>query len=550
MEQTRNRRDVDHLVNLILTRNQDIPNFALLLGSGVSSTSGVRTARDMIAGWRRQLYERSKAKEDFADWLAKQEWYEHDDEYSLLFELVCDQPSQRRVYIEECMKDAHPSWGYVYLTNLLKHNFFNVVLTTNFDDLISEACFLYSEGLRPIVCAHDSAVSGIRITSKRPKVVKLHGDFLYDNIKNTVRELETLEENMKRKIIQFAQEYGIVVVGYSGRDRSVMDILEMLLRSEEYFKQGIYWCIREGDEIGARLRSLLRKDRVYYVQTPGFDQFMAYVHSKAGLNLPAPIANPIRVAYDRARLFIGVPRSLKSEKIISRDIEKVLKSLEEAIPISELPSTPEGIEILKSKERRLAESLPSSLTGAVIRESGDLEGALHRWMEALEEDPNNEDLAYLVADTLVRLHRRDELKEFLGLRFIAQTPIGSVNKAYFLLHANDNEGVITEADDILTSDSGDQIVRYLARINRAIALKRLGRFEEMENELSILEKQRPAEDIQAGIAALRQEKGKLISLLEAALDKELLRVDDVRMFVVFEDYWEDKDLLKLLKSRE
>jgi len=545
-----NRRHIEHLVNLILTRNADIPNFALLLGSGASSTSGVRTARDMITGWRRQLYGRSKAKEDFAHWLSKQEWYGHDDEYSLLFELVFDQPSQRRVYIEECVGNAHPSWGYVYLTDLLKLNFFNVVLTTNFDDVISEACLLYSEGLRPIVCAHDSAVSGIRVTSKRPKVIKLHGDFLYDNIKNSVRELETLEENMKRKIMQFAQEYGLVVVGYSGRDRSVMDILEMLIRTEEYFKQGIYWCIQEGDEIGARLRSLLRKDRVYCVEIPAFDQFMAYIHSKAGLNLPTPVANPIRVAYDRARLFINVPRSLKSDRIISQDIQKVLKGLEEVIPISELPSTPEGIEILKSKQHRLADSLPSSLAGAITRESGDLEGALKYWMEALEEHPNDENVAYLVADTLVRLHRQDELKEFVTQRFIIQTPMGSTNKAYFLFHANDNEGAIAVADDILSTDSGDQIADQLARINRAIALKHLGRFEEMEKELSTIEKQQPKEDVQAGIAALRQEKGEMISLLQVALDKSLLAVDDVRTFVVFEDYWEDSDLLKLLENRE
>lgn len=294
MEQVHNKRNIDHLVDLIITRNQEIPNFALLLGSGASINSGVRTAREMIDAWRIQLYERSRAKANFERWLRRQSWYESDDEYSLLFELVCDQPSQRRVYIEKCLKNAHPSWEYVYLTNLIKNDYFDVVLTTNFDDLISEACFLYSEELRPIVCAHDSAISGIRVRSKRPKIIKLHGDFLYDNIKNTVRELETLEENMKRKIMQFAQEYGLVVVGYSGRDRSVMDVLEMLVRSEEYLKQGIYWCVREGGEIGGRLRYLLRKDRVYLVEIPGFDEFMAYINDRAELELPAPVADPIK----------------------------------------------------------------------------------------------------------------------------------------------------------------------------------------------------------------------------------------------------------------
>lgn len=541
MEQIHNKRDTEHLVNLIITRNQDIPNFALLLGSGASSNSRVKTAREMIDTWRVQLYERSNSKMSFDRWLRRQSWYESDDEYSLLFELVCDQPSQRRVYIEECVRNAHPSWGYVYLTNLMKHDFFDVVLTTNFDDLITEACFLYSEDLRPIVCAHDSAISGIRVRSKRPKVIKLHGDFLYDNIKNTVRELETLEENMKRKIMQFAQEYGLVVVGYSGRDRSVMDVLEMLVRSEEYLKQGIYWCIKGDEEIGGRLRSLLRKDRVYCVEIPGFDEFMAYAHHKAGLDLPTPIANPISVAHNRARLFINIPDALKSNKIISQDRQKVLKGLQEAIPMPGLPSTPEGVEILESKQRRLAKSLPSSLTGAVVRESGDLEGALRYWTEAMREDPNNGGVAYEVADTLTRLHRQDQLKEF-----VVQSPLRDGDKAYFLLHANDNEGAIAVADDAIADDPSDKI----ARINRAIALKRLDRRKEMEEELSIIKEQRPQEDMQAGVAALKKDKDEMLKLLDIALAKRLITVDNVTMFVVFEDYWEDKDLLKLLEIRK
>lgn len=542
MEQLHNKRDIDHLVNLIITRNQEIPNFALLLGSGASTNSEVKTAREMIDTWRIRLYECSNSKMSFERWLRRQSWYGSDDEYSLLFELVCDQPSQRRVYIEEeCLKNAHPSWGYVYLANLMKRDFFDVVFTTNFDDLISESCFLYSDGLRPIVCAHDSAISGIRVRSKRPKIIKLHGDFLYDNIKNTMRELETLEENMKRKIMQFAQEYGLVVVGYSGRDRSVMDVLEMLVRSEEYLKQGIYWCIRDGDEIGRRLSSLLRKDRVYLVEIPGFDEFMAYVHHKAGLDLPTPVGNPIRIAHDRARLFINVPDSLRSNRIIFQDIQKVLKGLEEAIPMPGLPSTPEGVEVLESKQRRLADSLPSSLRGAVVRESGDLEGALRYWKEAFKEHPDDEGIAYSLADVFVRLQRLDQLKEF-----VVQSPLDGTNKTYFLLRANDNEGVIAVADNVIADDPSDQI----ARINRAIALKRLGRFEEMENELSILKKQRPRERIQAGIAALRGDKDEMLKLLDINLARRLITTDDVRVFPVFEDYREDKDLLKLLEVRE
>ena len=286
------RKPAEHLMHIILTRNDTVPNFSLLLGAGASATSGVRTAQDMIEEWRTLLFNRAHSNDGYLKWLEAQPWFEHDDEYCILFETIYDQPSQRRVYVEECVKDAHPNWGYVYLTNLLSNRFFDVVFTTNFDDLLNEACYLYSEGLRPIVAAHDSAIQGIRVTSGRPKIIKLHGDFLYDNIKNTLAELETLETNTKKKLNQFAQEYGLIVLGYSGRDRSVMDTLELLLRDEEHYKQGVYWCLRHGTPISSRLESLLRRDRVHLVEIEGFDQFAADLHKAAGLQLPKPIARP------------------------------------------------------------------------------------------------------------------------------------------------------------------------------------------------------------------------------------------------------------------
>src|SRR5262245_30746804 len=115
MQALDNRRSSHHLIRQILNRNADVPNFAVFLGSGCSANSNVKTGNAMVEAWRTELYRRSGTKEDFNDWLQKQDWYEEDEEYATLFEQMYDQPSQRRVYIEECLKDGHPSWGYVYL---------------------------------------------------------------------------------------------------------------------------------------------------------------------------------------------------------------------------------------------------------------------------------------------------------------------------------------------------------------------------------------------------------------------------------------------------
>jgi hypothetical protein len=200
------------------------------------------------------LYTQAKSTDTLEKWLEKQSWYNDDEEYGILFEKICDEPSQRRTYIEDCVKSAKPSWGHIYLANLISQNYFNVIFTPNFDDLLNEACFSYAN-CKPIVCAHDSMVAGIRVTIRRPKIIKLHGDYLYDDIRNTVSETDTLEKNMQTKIMQFSSEYGLVVIGYGGNDRSIMDVLDLMVRpreSKHYFPYGVYWCTLKGSKISKK----------------------------------------------------------------------------------------------------------------------------------------------------------------------------------------------------------------------------------------------------------------------------------------------------------
>lgn len=87
---------------------------------------------------RLQLYKNNEIIENFDAWLVKQKWYKKENEYSQLFELIYDSPVQRREYIEDCLENKEPSWGYIYLANLIVKGYFNVIFTTNFDDLLNE----------------------------------------------------------------------------------------------------------------------------------------------------------------------------------------------------------------------------------------------------------------------------------------------------------------------------------------------------------------------------------------------------------------------------
>lgn len=285
-ELTHKLRSITDLVRHIKTKEESSPaNYSIFLGAGASVTSGIRTASQLIDEWANELYERFTRQKPSDPLTAKQyfekehpSWYNSDNPYSSLFEKKFDLPTQRRRFVEQEVSNKLPSIGYSYLTSLIDENYFNTIFTTNFDDLTNEAFYVFSNK-RPIVCAHDSSIRSVSITSKRPKIVKLHGDYLFDDIKSTLRETESLEQNTKEKFVEFCKEYGLIVVGYSGCDRSIMDVLEFLVKQETYLKNGIYWCLRPGDEVCHNLRNLIWKDKVYPVLIDGFDELFAEIHS-------------------------------------------------------------------------------------------------------------------------------------------------------------------------------------------------------------------------------------------------------------------------------
>lgn len=256
------------------------PNYSILLGSGASITSGIRSGQQLIKKWKEEIYHENVTDpntsiDQYFSSDAARKWYDESRAYSSLFENRFDLQRHRRIFVENEVAGKTPSIGYAYLVKLIESGYFNTVFTTNFDDLLNEAFYRFSKN-RPLICAHDSSISGVTVTSKRPKIIKLHGDYLFDDIKTTMRETESLENNMKLKFQEFAKDFGLIVVGYSGGDRSIMDILSFLLQHDDYFKNGIYWCIRKGDnELTPDLKKLLWKERVFFVEIDGFDDLFA-----------------------------------------------------------------------------------------------------------------------------------------------------------------------------------------------------------------------------------------------------------------------------------
>lgn len=570
------RRTKEHLIDLILDRNNNTPNFALFIGAGASVTSGAKPASEMIEEWRQRLYEESQSKEEYEDWLSKQEWFNSDKEYSILFEAVCDTPAQRRTCIENCVKDAKPSWGYIYLANLIANNFFNVVFTTNFDDLLNESCFLYAD-LKPIVCAHDSAVANVRVTSARPKIIKLHGDFLYDNIKSTVSETKRLETNMESKFSQFATEYGLIFVGYGGNDDSIIKILRKLMRTPEYFPNGVYWCIKKGSKLPPKVEQLMRMPNVYWVEIEGFDEFMAHLHKNSVLQLPDIVKDPYKATTYRLNTFMSRVRS-KLENgeeienpIIREDmgqLQKTIKTFEGAISGKEEEILDKLVPyeflghnayFINEYADAIAYFKKADMLGSLSEEGvtefcqsylciEDLQNAqiiVDRMMQNYSESPR----AYFLQARLHNYHGDNE-KALASLHEALRHSQTNEMKATILvsfsntkLLMNDFSGALVDVEEFLKLSKREMPA---ADINRSIALQKLGRGDEAQRILNDLLTKETNHYLRACALATLGHKKNMLKELKQAIETDSGYVIAAKTDPDFIDYRDDPQFKKIV----
>ncbi|MDR9837644.1 SIR2 family protein [Herbaspirillum huttiense] len=289
------------------------PNsFAWFLGAGASAASGIPTGYSMIRDFKKRIFcqenKYSPQEVDSGDPL----WAERIDEffkrtnilppdgdpeeYSAAFEAVYPNEKLRRQYIDDAVRKGTPCYGHRVLAALMSSRQLDCVFTTNFDALVERSATI-SDDLLPAdqranatVAAIDSAERAQRCLEESdwPLVAKLHGDYKSSKIKNTNSELETQDEQMRRVLVSASQRFGLVVVGYSGRDASIMETFEYVLREQSAYPAGFYWVTSSAKRLFPAVRTFLEHAlmagiKVAIVESKTFDELAGDVVSQIRL---------------------------------------------------------------------------------------------------------------------------------------------------------------------------------------------------------------------------------------------------------------------------
>lgn len=234
------------------------------LGAGASAAAGIPTAGDMIWEFKQRLYitQRGASPSSVADLsnpLVREMLQGHidasgkfppagaPDEYAALFEAVWSAERDRQTYIDSKIKGGKPSYGHVALSTFMQADKARLAWTTNFDPLVADGCAKVYGGTGQLTTATPDApdLAKHALQAERwPIEIKLHGDFRSRRLKNTTDELRHQDEYLRQTFVEYGHRYGLIVVGYSGRDDSIMDAFEDVLRGDTPFPAGLFWLHR------------------------------------------------------------------------------------------------------------------------------------------------------------------------------------------------------------------------------------------------------------------------------------------------------------------
>lgn len=263
-------------------------SFAFLLGAGTSVTSGIPTGETLVLRWISEMHKRQV---DDTDELPLKKWATAQNlgikgfnpkNAAAFYPQIYDQrfsddPESGYAYIEDVMSRVEPSYGYSILAKVLAETRHKVVITTNFDNLVSDALSIYTDTF-PLVCGHESLTGFVRLRLRRALVAKIHRDLLFAP-KSGSAGTSVLPMPWQQVLKRLFEEYTFIAIGYGGNDGSLMDFLYKLEPGK--IVGGLFWCYREADGIPEKgIRNLVSKQSGKLIPILGFDEFMMQLGQK------------------------------------------------------------------------------------------------------------------------------------------------------------------------------------------------------------------------------------------------------------------------------
>lgn len=508
---------INQLVRALREGRSNSERFCFIIGSGASVSSGIPAGAALEYQWMEEMEKSSGLEEirDLAKTLGKHLEYDFEkieqdwerakksggslsseyyfDIYKLRFF-----PNHRNGYhyLEKIMANKNPGFGYHPLALMLTDGTgSNLVITTNFDSLIEDALFLYTDE-KPLVINHELLAEYAGDPNiKRPIIAKVHRGIFFDPL-NQPEETNELKGGWRDVLGPVFQSYTPIVIGYGGGDRSLMKLLE---DDSVKMKNGIYWCYYEKYGLpNHKIQTLVKKKNGYLVRTAGFDAAMLaignalfpdkigvheaeeYLNRRTSIQIAnyekeykrlteyeakkdkAGAGDPIRQSEDEFKAEIG--KMLERSKVLEEERKKFNRMTawdyrRQGNRYYELKQYEKAVESYSKAIRMQANTAQFyNDRGCAYDSLGEHDKAISDFEKAIELDPENTAAYINMGYTYNNLKKYDKAFSFLdqAIKLDPEGTVAYVNRGYIYICLKDYSKAIPEFDKAIELDPKDE----------------------------------------------------------------------------------------------
>ena len=305
--------------------------YCFILGAGASKTSGIPTGEELAKQWHGEILEQC-SKEEIKE-LKKRLGVRSTKPSSRAYLTSMPCAFFRTIRTAPLSWSGRwsapsPAWATIPWPPVGQHRN-NLVITTNFDSLVEDALFIYTDK-RPIVISHELLAQYINFNTSRPIIAKLHRGLFFDPL-NRAEQVNGLSKQWKDILREAFKRYTPVVIGYAGGDHSLMDFLK-----ETECLSGLYWCYRH-DEPPEEIQKVVERHSGYFIPIEGFDEMMYLMGQRFGYTDPCEHIE-----------------SAAEQRV--RDYQEQVKAFQEKLRAAETPSETQSA-ILRAMDAKQREEL-------------------------------------------------------------------------------------------------------------------------------------------------------------------------------------------------
>jgi tetratricopeptide (TPR) repeat protein len=225
--------------------------FQWFFGAGVSRSSGVPLAQEIVDEVIVKVWEKvNPAKrgtaeaEELREWVNREKWFNPNFAYISALEKEYPSTYLRTELFKRYMRGKFPTPAQLmFAIGVKEEKLANRLYTTNWDTL-SEDAFYWLRGTNCVTIKKLDKLRDVKDFDHR-YVIKIHNDLDQYEVRYLREGIAKHNDDLRDFLVESMANTGLVVLGYSGMEYSVMNMLQEIVHDhEEVLNGGLYWAYR------------------------------------------------------------------------------------------------------------------------------------------------------------------------------------------------------------------------------------------------------------------------------------------------------------------